>query len=97
MTSFMARAHLAATSIGNLAIFAGGNALPDRSAVVDIYDVSTGDWSVATLSEARSNLSAVSVLDRALFAGGDIGSFTESDRIDVFSPPLGTVYCDGRF
>ena len=56
--------HLAATSVGNVALFASG--------VVDMYNSATGAWSTAQLSVARSRLAATSVGNMALFAGGEI-------------------------
>ena len=44
---------LAATTVGHLAIFAGGTTTPIEtfgSSLVDIYDTSTGQWSTAALS-----------------------------------------------
>jgi hypothetical protein len=56
--------HLAATSVGNVALFASGP--------VDLYNSATGTWSTARLSVARSRLAATSVGNMALFAGGEI-------------------------
>ena len=57
--------HLAATSVGNVALFASG--------AVDLYNSVTGTWSTAQLSVARARLAATSVGNMALFAGGDTG------------------------
>jgi hypothetical protein len=40
------------------------------SNVVDLYDIGTGRWSTAQLSQARGALSATSVGTVAIFAGG---------------------------
>jgi hypothetical protein len=56
--------HLAATSVGNMALFASGP--------VDLYNSATGAWSTARLSVARARLAATSVGNMALFAGGEI-------------------------
>ena len=40
------------------------------SAVVDVYNVTTGAWSTAQLTVARYYLAAASVGNLALFAGG---------------------------
>ena len=68
------RAMLAATSVGNLAMFAGGAQTTPAypSSTVDVYDVATGEWSTAQLSVARLGLSATSVRTFALFAGGSL-------------------------
>ena len=42
----------------------------DYSAVVDVYNGTTGAWSTAQLSVARNSLAAASVGNVALFAGG---------------------------
>ncbi|MCP3914133.1 MAG: hypothetical protein GY711_01090 [bacterium] len=47
----------AATSVGTKAIIAGGY----YTDVVDIYDDTTGTWSVAALSVPRSQLTATTV------------------------------------
>ncbi len=68
------RAFLAATSVGSLAMFAGGAQTTPAypSSTVDVYDVATGEWSTAQLSVARLGLSATSVRTFALFAGGSL-------------------------
>ena len=43
------------------------------SAVVDVYNGTTGAWSTAQLSVARLDLAAASVGNVALFAGGGAG------------------------
>ncbi len=69
-----ARAYIAATSVGTVALFAGGGGIAGLvfSAVVDIYDSGTGRWSTAQLSQARAQFSATSIGTVALFAGGTI-------------------------
>ncbi len=44
------------------------------SAVVDVYNGTTGAWSMAQLSVARDFLAAASVGNVALFAGGYTGN-----------------------
>jgi hypothetical protein len=79
------RSNLAATSIRNLALFAGGFTgvgisekvvyypQGNYSAVVNIYDSVSGKWTIASLSQARANLTATTVGNLALFAGGQDG------------------------
>ena len=69
-----ARASLAATSVGNLALFAGGeiNGV-NFSAVVDIYNITSNTWTTASLSQPRYYLAATSVGNLAFFAGGGYG------------------------
>ena len=88
----VARSNLAAATVGDYILFAGGNlgAIGDDSDsnAVDVYRLNnegTGLEKVAIedsikLSVARSNLAAATVGDYILFAGGDNGDST----IDVF-------------
>ncbi len=66
----VARTQLAATSVGNVAIFAGGLVGPNA---VDLYNSASGTWSTAQLSVGRYDLSATSVGNVAIFAGGNAG------------------------
>ncbi len=63
---------LVAASVGNVAVFAGGESA-FASNVVDVYNGATGAWSTAQLSVARFCLAAASVGNVALFAGGETG------------------------
>jgi len=71
-TLSVARWALAATSVGDVALFGGGgqNVYGAASAAVDLYNAKSGTWATATLSVARWALAASSVGDVALFAGG---------------------------
>jgi len=82
-----ARFALAATTVGELALFGGGlNNVPSFSARVDIYNSTSGTWSTATLSEARAFLAATAVGDLALFGGGgQKNSGNSSTRVDFFN------------
>jgi hypothetical protein len=55
-----------ATSVGGFALFAGGS----YSNIVDIYNINTGKWSNATLSQTRTLGGAATVGKYAVFAGG---------------------------
>ena len=74
----VARSYLAATSVGNIAIFAGGfPAGGFASDVVDLFDITTGLWSTAQLSVARVFLASTSLGKVAIFAGGQSsGAYT---------------------
>jgi hypothetical protein len=67
----------AATSVGNLAIFAGGQTRTEdrrlNSNSVDLYNSASGIWTTAQLSVARRELAATSVGNMAIFAGGITG------------------------
>jgi len=85
-----ARCILAATTLGNIGIFGGGNDLSlSYCAVVDIYDWDTDTWTTDTLlqlSQARSSLVATTVGKYAMFAGGHDGS-NYSNVVDIYFIP----------
>lgn len=97
-----ARCKLAATTVGNKAMFAGGywyqgDANYPVSDVVDIYDANLGEpndpnaWSTATLSQARSHLVATTVGNKAIFAGGTshINNYVTSNVVDIYDADIG--------
>ena len=57
------------------------------SGVVDLYDISTGKWSINELSVARSALAATSVGNIALFGGG------ASSELLPFQRPFVISFC----
>ena len=80
-----ARQGPAAVVVGNKALFAGGSTGPaTMSAVVDIYDGTTGIWSKTDLSVGRRDLAATAVGSLALFAGGATSQTTNTAVVDVF-------------
>jgi N-acetylneuraminic acid mutarotase len=91
------RSELGIAAGGNKILFAGGTGHSGQtggyfSSRVDIYDVSTGQWSVAELSEARSHPYAAAAGDKILFAGGrksNSGS-GESKVVDIYDVTTGT-------
>jgi hypothetical protein len=95
-----ARFALAATSVGNLAIFAGGNEDDSQtidyndSNAVDIYNSTNNTWSTAALSQAREGLAATSVGNLAFFAGGDFPISGEprgvSNVVDIYNSTTNT-------
>ena len=52
--------------------------------MVDIYDDATGQWSTATLAEARCSLAATTLGTQALFAGGCTVGNGKSDLVDLY-------------
>jgi hypothetical protein len=82
------RSH-AATSVGNVAIFAGGAGGPAAyTDAVDLYSIVSGLWTTARLSVARAGLAATSVGIVALFAGGqtiDNSVAFASDAADLYN------------
>ncbi|MCP3919397.1 MAG: hypothetical protein GY711_27995 [bacterium] len=88
-----ARRDLSATTVGTVAIFAGGVG-PNGvlSAAVDLYDDATGTWFTASLSAAREDLAATSVGNVALFAGGEVTSGA-TNVVDLYTSPTGGTFC----
>ena len=94
-----ARYGAVAVTVGDYALFAGGNWIrpgSDPSDVVDIYHCQDGSspddpaaWSAFLLSVPRRNLTATVTGPLAVFAGGvdDLGS--ESDVVDVYDSRIG--------
>ena len=80
---------MAAVTVGNEAIFAGGEANSGASNVVDIYNSSTGQWSTATLSVPRGYLAATVVGTKAIFAGGRTNSGDPSNVVDIYDSSTG--------
>jgi len=78
-----ARFGMAAASIANKIIFAGGYGSGKASNRVDIYDVSTNTWTTASLSEPRSNAVVAAVGNKLLFAGGYSNS-GQSAKVDIY-------------
>jgi len=88
----MPRENMAATTVGNYAVFAGGTITDDlgrtvASNIVDIFNVSTGLWSTASVSESASGMAATSVGESALFAWGCGDGPWFSDRVDILTIP----------
>ena len=76
---------MAATSVGTLALFAGGEGAGGaHSDTVDIYDDSTGLWTTSNLSLARRDIAAVTLGSKAIFAGGLILPFGSTDVVDIY-------------
>ena len=72
---------LAATTVGDFALFGGGGELLTlRSDVVDAYDSSLTRTTPTPLSAARYNLAATTVGDYALFGGG-----SSSNVVDAYT------------
>ncbi len=60
--------------------------MPDivQSNVVDIYDISSDNWSTFILSQARSALAATTVNNLALYAGGWDGTRIRN-LVDIYN------------
>jgi hypothetical protein len=89
-TLSQARGDLAATSLGNLAFFGGGDDgnLTDIGKtifnIVDIFNSTSQTWSTTTLSQARTLLASSSIGEIVAFGGGRDGS-TESSVVDMLN------------
>jgi len=97
-TLSQARRFLAATTLGNKAIFAGGGSTGHQTEItsydtIDIYDLETCQWTIGALSEARMQLAAATAGSKALFAGGKTWHTGESFKnvVDIYTPEPATV------
>jgi hypothetical protein len=90
----------AATTVGDKAIFAGGdgghqsNSVAHVSDAVDIYDAANGTWSSATLSDRRFDMNAVTIGSQAIFFGGwgsgsESGVYDPGDAVDIYDNTSG--------
>ena len=77
-----ARGNLAATTVGNYALFGGGNSIGSRSDI-DAYDSDLTRTTPTALSKARSFLAATTIGNYALFGGG-----TNSNVVDAYNTSL---------
>jgi hypothetical protein len=87
-----ARFDIAATSVGDLALFGGGvRGFQGESDVVDIYNADSNSWSTAHLSQPREAAAATTVGNLAIFAGGlsDLSKQQLSDIVDVYDAATG--------
>ena len=94
-SSGSSRWFLAATTVGDYALFAGGwnsNTVTRVYSTVDAYDKSLTRSTPVALSQARANLAATTVGDYALFAGGDnpaqLNNKTYYSTVDAYDKSL---------
>jgi hypothetical protein len=106
-----ARYGLTATTVNNIAIFAGGASSVNYriiaidivkgivNNVVDMYNASSGMWTTATLSQARTRLASTTVGNLAIFGGGAIYQ-GYSPVVDIYNATdntwTNTVLSEGR-
>ena len=81
------RSGLAATTVGNYALFGGGQSSSSYSAVVDAYDTSLTRTTPTALSQVRSSLKATTVGNYALFGGGSGGGYNYA-TVDAYDTTL---------
>ncbi|MCF8368094.1 MAG: hypothetical protein K9G76_03570 [Bacteroidales bacterium] len=85
-----------ATSTGHeskIYIAGGANYSANQvKSTIDIYDVSSGGWSVLDLSQARFVMASAATSQKVLFAGGvlSITMFNVSDLVDIYNPQSNT-------
>lgn len=85
-----ARDYLSAAASGNKIVFAGGRIFAGNGSgipvkTVEIYDISTGLWKMATLSEARYGMAVAVSGNIILFAGGSVTVQTCSKTVDIYN------------
>lgn len=82
-----ARKSLAATTVGDYALFGGGENNSSRLSTVDAYSTSLTRTTPTALSQARKSLAATAVGNYALFGGGNSGS-TRYATVDAYDQSL---------
>jgi len=91
---------------GNKIVFAGGGANEQQgcaTARVDIFDISTGTWTIAQLSQARQGMGVAVLGNKIFFAGGIVprvgpphgcyitnGGDTRRSEIDIYDASTNT-------
>lgn len=85
LTLSQAKYNLASTSVGNYALFGGGNG-ESISDTVDAYDASFTKTIPTALSVARYSLAATKIKNYALFGGGYNGNATNA--VDAYNTSL---------
>jgi hypothetical protein len=85
------RWQIATVTAGNKIFFAGGGYYDNADngyseSTVDIYDVSTNNWTVSKLSSPRHDIAAATVGNKVLFSGGMDGDCLDciSNKVDVY-------------
>ena len=81
-----ARYHLAATTVGDYALFGGGLGNGYFYSIVDAYNISLTRSTPTVLSKSRYGLAATTVGDYALFGGG--GDSGDLSVVDAYSTSL---------
>ena len=85
------RVFLAAVKVGDKVLFAGGikrlnwqNSIFETTNRVDIFDLTTGEWTTDTLSQARAFMASTVCNNMAFFAGGWVGPGEVSNVVDIY-------------
>ncbi len=75
-----ARTQIAATTVGQKVLFAGGRVGFGATETVDMFDAASHQWSTAQLSQVRARIVATTVGSKAICAGGE-----ENDSVDIYN------------
>lgn len=81
------RSELAATTVGNYALFGGGSGNSGISSTVDAYNSSLSRTTATGLSVKRRDLTATTVGNYALFGGGWGTGFNDLSTVDAYYVP----------
>jgi len=85
-----AKGGVGVAAVGSKVFFAGGSLSPyTHSNKVEIYDISTGEWTYETLSEARGLPATVAYGDKVYIAGGMIANSMSSDVVEIYNVATG--------
>ena len=84
-----ARSNIAATTVGDIAMFCGGFNDTFVFAVCDIYNFTTSIWSTMSAITPRAFASATSIDSIAIFAGGNSSSAV-SNTLDMYDSLINT-------
>ena len=85
-----ARCESAGSSYGNKILFAGGTSGNGVCfTTVDVYDISTGTWTVSQLSQGRSDLVSASAGNKVFFGGGFTDNSVLSKVVDIYDATTG--------
>ena len=84
----VARGNLAATTVGNYALFGGGGESRNYTDTVDAYDASLTRSTPTALSVVRQDLAATTVGNYALFGGGSYDIFSSGNAVDAYASNL---------
>lgn len=83
------RSHLASSTVGNYAVFAGGYG-SDSSSVVDAYNTNLTRTVPTALSVARGDIAATAIGSYVLLAGGALSLYllSDSETVEAYSSSL---------
>jgi len=88
----IARQAPAGVACGSKLLFGGGVSANFNTvySTVDMYDITTGVWTVANLSVARMDIAAISYGNKVIFAGGCNYNIVCTNVVDIYDIATGT-------